>query len=477
MDVFNYRAMPLMTVLLMAQPGLGEAGSPVGERSFTVDPPVQTSYSAALSLNAAVAIAQDEDPWLAGNRLSQEAIEASSVAAGALPDPVVTAGLLNLPTDTFDFDQEAMTQFRVGLSQKFPRGQSRKLRKQQLATLGQQFPYQRQNRRAQVAVTVSELWLNLYQVQASIVLIEADRTLFDQLGDVAVASYTSTFGRTRQQDVIRAELELTQLEDRLTVLAEQRVALQQELAKWLSGGTAQGEAPPPVWVASRLHLSDQLPSIPLSWPLQQVEDAQTASLLLRHPAVVALDRKIAASATGVEVARQKYKPEWGINAGYGYRDDDPAGNERADFLSVGVTLDVPLFRANRQDRQVQAATAEAGSIKTERLLLLRDIIAAFGGAREQLVKLDARQQLYRQRLLPQMHQLAQASLNAYTNDDGDFAEVVRARIAELNASIESLAIDVERQKMMARLNYFLTQASVEAETDRAANSTMRGRRQ
>ena len=71
-----------------------------------------------------------------------------------------------------------------------------------------------------------------------------------------------------------------------------------------------------------------------------------------------------------------------------------------------------------------------------------------------LVRLNERQKLYQERLLPQMHDQAEASLTAYTNDDGDFAEVVRSRIAELNASIDALNINVERQKSIIQLNYF-----------------------
>ena len=41
----------------------------------------------------------------------------------------------------------------------------------------------------------------------------------------------------------------------------------------------------------------------------------------------------------------------------------------------------------------------------------------------------------------------------------DFAEAVRARIAELNAKVDALAIDVDRQKTIAQINYLLAQAS------------------
>ena len=43
---------------------------------------------------------------------------------------------------------------------------------------------------------------------------------------------------------------------------------------------------------------------------------------------------------------------------------------------------------------------------------------------------------------------------AYTNDDGDFSEVVRARIAELNARVEALDIEIDRLQTISQLNYF-----------------------
>ena len=58
--------------------------------------------------------------------------------------------------------------------------------------------------------------------------------------------------------------------------------------------------------------------------------------------------------------------------------------------------------------------------------------------------------------LKQSANQAEASLTAYTNDDGDFAEVVRARIAELNAKIAALNIAVNKTKSVISLNYLLT---------------------
>ena len=195
---------------------------------------VAQSAGNTLTLEEAVRAAQLNDPWLAGNRHSQDAIESMSVAAGTLPDPKVTFGLANLPTDTFDFNQEAMTQFKVGVAQMFARGDSLAIKRKQIETVGSQFPFQRLDRKAKIVVAVSKLWLDAYKAQESITLIERDRPLFEQLADVAEASYSAALGKTRQQDIVRAQLELTRLDDRLTVLRQKQEMLMEKLSEWLS---------------------------------------------------------------------------------------------------------------------------------------------------------------------------------------------------------------------------------------------------
>ena len=89
---------------------------------------------------------------------------------------------------------------------------------------------------------------------------------------------------------------------------------------------------------------------------------------------------------------------------------------------------------------VKSAISNSEAIKTEKVLLLRQLLAAFSSAKARLLRINKRKTLYQTKLLPQIHDQAEAALTAYTNDDGDFAEVVRSRIAVLNAEIEQLKI-------------------------------------
>ncbi|MBJ92799.1 MAG: transporter [Alteromonadaceae bacterium] len=409
------------------------------------------TFPEPLKLEQAVALAVDADPWLTGSQFTQEALNDEAIAAATLPDPRMSLMAGNFPVDSFDINQEGMTQLSVGISQMFPRGDSLSLTRRQKQQLAEQHPLLRLDRRAKVGATVSQLWLEVFKAQESIRLIEQDRALFEQLVDAAKAGYSSALGRARQQDVIRAQLELTRLEDRLTMLRQQQQAAQKLLSEWIGAPATVPLAPV---------LPTQSLSRPLSVPTIEYANEHTRYEWIRHhPALRALDQRIDATQTGVDLAKQKYKPEWGLTAQYGYRDNDPMGRDRADLFSVGVNFDLPIFTGNRQDKEVSAAVNRTEAIKTEKHLLGRRLMAELETASVQLARLDERQALYADQLLPQMAEQAEASLTAYNNDDGDFAEAVRARIAELNAKVDALAIAVDRQKTIAQINYLLAEAS------------------
>lgn len=438
----------------------------------TTSSQISAEQKTPLTLQQAVAQAIQKDPWLEGSQYRENATISSSIAADTLPDPVVSLGLANVPTDGFAFDQEPMTQIKAGISQMFPRGESLSIRRKQLEELATQHPFMRLDRIAKTQVAVSMKWLDVYLAQQSISLIEKDRSLFEQLSEIAEANYSSAVGKVRQQDIIRAQLELARLEDRLTKLSSQKERASAELLEWLTGGDS-GAFNNSVNVAS-LELPKTLPEIEgienAYYKILKANNQQMlANILISHPLIRAVESRIKSSQTGIKLAKQQYKQQWGVNASYAYRADDQMDRSRADFLSIGVSFDLPLFTENKQDKEVSAAVNESEAIKTEKRLVLRGMLAqmqSIFAARERLLE---RQTLYRTNILQQSSEQAEASLTAYTNDDGDFAEVVRARIADLNARIDALEIEVELLKTNIQLNYFFSEQSLKAVSEFGAN--------
>jgi outer membrane protein TolC len=410
----------------------------------------------ALSLEQAIVIANENDPWLKGSFHRQQMLKSKSIAADQLPDPKVSIIALNFPVDTFDTNQEPMTQFRIGIAQQFPRGDTLKLRSQQLVQQSEAQPFLRQNRQAEVKQVVSILWLEIYRALQTITLIEKNRSLFSQLEDIVQSNYSFTLGQARQQDLVKSQLELTRFDDRLTIARDRLDNAIAQLSEWLPKESAD--------VFSQKELTSSIRKVPtvpwLKSELYQANNIQDKKRLLplfaTHPKIKAIDYQITASKTSIELAKQAYQPQWGVNAAYGYRHEDRMGNDRADFLSLGITFDLPLSTTRGVGQQVRSTVENVESIKTEKSLALRQMIAGFTKNQSRLYRLNQRHDLYQLTLIPQIKEYVEISLRAYTNDDGDLAEVTRARIAELNAEIELLDITVERLKTIVQWNYFLT---------------------
>ena len=414
-----------------------------------------------LSLGKAVELAQQYDPWMVQSRQSEKAMLAQSESAGSLPDPKASITFANLPTDGFDFNQEAMTQMKLGYNQMFPAGDSLALKRQRHRQEASKQPILRQHRMALIERDVAKDWLDLFRETKSIELIKQNQQLFEQLVDVAQASYASAAGKTSQQDFVRAQLELTLLQERLAGLNQSKEVAEQKLNGKINRHYTHN------YIDAVKNDFDKTTSIVLPGKITQNElssfqgnngadltTQQLSQVLQLHPLVKAIEQQILADKTGIELAKQGYKTSWGLNASYGYRDDDRLGNERSDFLSLGVSFELPIFAEQKQDQQVKTASYKAEASKVRKWQAIRELTAQYKMVIVKYKRLQERENRYRDLLLPQTREHAEAALNSYTNDEGDFAEVVRARIAELNSQIDALNIAIEKQQAIFEINYF-----------------------
>ena len=170
--------------------------------------------------------------------------------------------------------------------------------------------------------------------------------------------------------------------------------------------------------------------------------------LVSHPSVLASNSEIDARTSDVNIARQQYKPGFTLNGGYGIR-----GNERADFATVGVTLDIPIFTAKKQGRNVSAARRNRGAAELARKAQLLELDRQLAGAYADQTRLAQRITLYERSVLLRASETTEATLTAYQNDLSDFAELVRARLAELDTELTLLRLRVDRAQVMAKLDY------------------------
>lgn len=408
----------------------------------------QATVSASdLQLQQAIAIAVERDPWFSASRQAQRAEQLRGESVAARPAPSLSLSMLNLPTDTFSVHQEPMTQLRVGVSQAFTRGDTVALTRQQHQIKARRHPAERREYVARIALNVTQQWLDYVEAVLHEQLIGQDINVFEQMVETTTSAYQSGLGEVRQQDVIDARLALAQLEEQLTQVYQQK----EQAAAAL---TTQLDIP-----VSAFQPDAQLPGIALPDEVMAVSGNGTSSLvalLVRHPSVqrLAVEHDVAAKAVGL--AKQKNAPQWAVNGSYGYRDDARTGESRADFFSVGVSVDVPLFNQETNDNAVKAAFADAQAIETRRRALIRDMLEQVNAQRASLSRLYERRDRYEEQILPQSTAYAEATLDAYTAAQGSVETVLDARTAHLKARIAALNIDADIARTRATLAYFTT---------------------
>ena len=408
--------------------------------------------SSSLSLEQAIKIAVKRDVWHQSADLKQQALLHKAKAADTLADPKVSIELMNMPTDTFNFEQEAMTQFRVAATQALPRGDSLSLKQAKVSLAASELPILKQVRQARVTEQLSLLWLQAQLAQSNIALIEQDMPLFEQMIDIAKASYSSALGNTRQQDVISAQVELLKLQNKLYEQQQKLVFASAKLGEWLDVNLNNVRFSLPDLITTESKLKNLLS---LMGPESTSAFYQTIS---NHPELKALQIQHKVAEQNIELRQQEYKPQWSVKASYGYRDQPSAMADRADLVSVGVTFDLPLFTANKQDQNLAAARAQAGSVKLNQELKSRELQAGLAAQLQQYQTLTSRQALFDKELLVQLQQQSEAALTAYTNDDGQFSEVLQARISELDTKLLANKITNELQQSIIKSQYYLVQS-------------------
>ena len=121
-----------------------------------------------LSIDQAVGLALHGNPGLAEVQARATAAAQRPSQVGVLADPVLFLNAANLPVDSFDFTQEAMTQFQIGISQKLPWPGKLQLRAEtaRLTALSKQDAVR--EARLMLARDVKRSWWNLFYLDKAL---------------------------------------------------------------------------------------------------------------------------------------------------------------------------------------------------------------------------------------------------------------------------------------------------------------------
>ena len=383
-----------------------------------------------LTIAEAEDLAVAAEPGLDALQARADAMKERAVSVAQLPDPMLRIGLANFPVQGGGFSTEAMTQAQLGIRQAFPRARSYSAAEKR--AMGESFGHSAHARRRDVLAAVRKAWLDVYLAQQASELVSESRPFFVDLVTITRSLYG--VGRKSQHDVLRAELELSRLDDRLIEIGRTRREAQAALSRWI------GE--------------DAYRPLALKFPnwgaLPELEELR--GRLEAHPLLAAAESDVDASRAAVKVAEENKKPGWAVDLAYGYREGLlPNGDPRSDMVSLSVTVDLPMFSKNRQDRKLAAALGERRAATSARAALKARLDSELDIEYVRWTDLTRRLALYDRQILAQSQGQAQAALLAYQSDAGDFADVMRSSIDHLDTRLQHIRLQVTRAQSYAVL--------------------------
>ncbi|MCU7937455.1 MAG: TolC family protein [Candidatus Thiodiazotropha sp. (ex Dulcina madagascariensis)] len=369
--------------------------------------------NATFSIDQAVNLALQGNPSLAEVQARAEAAARQPSQAGALSDPVLFFNAVNLPLDSFDLTQEAMTQFQVGISQKLPWPGKLELRAEamRLTALGKQEAVH--EARLMLARDVRRNWWNLFYLDKALATVKDNQERLRAFVQVVQAKYR--VGEGLQQDVVLAQVELSgQLERQVRLRGMRNSEAARLHALMAHPGDASVELQP-IGIPKLEKLGDAE-----AWLQQALNERPLLSM--RQHALDAMDRRL-------ELSQKSKYPDFTLKGAYGLRrGDNPDGSSRSDFLTIGVSLNLPLYQGHKQDREVDQRNSERMAARYALDDARREVreqveraLASYEQGREQA-------RLLLNGIIPQTEQTVASMLAGYQVDKVDFLTLVRTQI-------------------------------------------------
>lgn len=376
---------------------------------------------AELELDEAVAIALEANASLAALDARAAALATRPDQAAALPDPVLGFNAMNLPTDTFDLDQEPMTQMQLSFSQAISLPGKRRLMRQAAELEADAARHDFDDRELDLAAEVRAAWWRLFYLDRALEVVAQNQALMRDFVEIAQSKYR--VGDGLQQDVLLAQLELSRLFDRELRLRGMRGAPESMLNRLLNragGAPLRLPATPP---------NDVLPAVPDEASLLGLAGAS-------RPQLAADNALLAAARARLDLADKERRPDLRVGMAYGVRQGiNPLGGERPDLLSLNFSVNLPLYSRSKQRRAVEQRAHEVTQREHLRTDMLRAVEASIKRHRFDYQSAAEQVALFRTAIIPQAEQTVESMMVGYRVNQVDFLNVINSQIMLYNAQL------------------------------------------
>ncbi|CNE58714.1 TolC family protein [Yersinia kristensenii] len=395
------------------------------------------SYAADITLEQALVSAERYSAELSANQHQVNALENMASSATQLPDPKLKFGIENLPVGGNNgrrFTREGMTMQRIGIMQDYVSSDKRQRKADTLSAEARKTAAGSETIRTRLQRETAQAWLDLALTEQAVT--DAKVLVQESEKQVALQRAGVASGGALPSSVLDARLTLSAMQDRLTT-AQRDVALAQTQLTQLTGIEVQ-------------HVSGTLPKFSrLPADITVLRDA-----IKQHPEILLASREAEVAKARSAQSAIAAIPDVGIEVYYAKR-----AEEYEDMAGVMVTVDLPLFRSQRQDKDYAADVSRSMEANDQLTLLTRDHRAQLDTL---LAQYHATQQLWQRQtdeVLPLQKQRVNLMMAQYQANKSDLSSVLEARRALLDSQLNASNAARELARTWAAIRYLTPQES------------------
>jgi outer membrane protein TolC len=388
------------------------------------------AQTSGLGLDQALQLATQRSASSQAAAASVQASRELAAKADQLPDPMLKFGIDNLPVtgqDRYSLTRDSMTMRRVGIEQQWVSADKRIARAErgQRAVDSEEASYLTSV--AKVREETAVAWITLLFAQRSLELLKALENETSQ--DLTTGQATLRGAKTGAADVLQAQLTLSQAQDRTRKGEQVLKSAKTALSRWVAVPveSVMGSVPP---------LTSHVPNLP-------VEDLEKY-----HPMLLSARRAITLADAETTVATTERRPDWSFEAGFAQRD-----SQYSNMVSFGVSIPLPVNRAQRQDRDIAEKSALGTKARMQYEDALRELQAEIQDQSLTLASLKERADQVKSQLLPTANQQVELATAAYRSGTGSLAAVFNAKRIALDVQMQVLDLEKEAATTWARLEY------------------------
>ncbi|MBL4886249.1 MAG: TolC family protein [Planctomycetaceae bacterium] len=366
--------------------------------------PVSIDLEGAHGLEDYIVHAIRQNPEVQAARKQMESLAYLVPVAASLQDPNLAVTVQPKPVQTASGEQT----LAMAINQKFPWFGKLEMR----AGVAEE---QTNIARAKLAAAelntiekVKRAYFELYFIQQSTKITEAEQQLLGDIRDVANTRYKT--GQTSQQDVLRADLEISNVETDLIQLRQKLQSGQAALARLLH-----------ISPQTKVLALDEIPRNQMKLNLESLQEQAIAARPELHAQLAAIQR----DRQTVQLARLNYKPDVTLGLNWINVSDSgisPVANgDDAFMMSAGINM--PIYR-KRLDSQIRSAEAKVvatarqyDALKDNTLEEVTDLFAKIESQKELLL-------LFEEDILPKARLTLEVSSRAYNVGEVDFLQLI-----------------------------------------------------